>query len=63
MVTEGKINPVVYIFRAKNFVGMKDIQDYILTPNNALGTGNDPSSVSEKYQNALPASDFDGKED
>ena len=24
MVTEGKINPVVYIFRAKNYFGMKE---------------------------------------
>ena len=35
MVTEGKINPVVYIFRAKNYFGMKDQQDLVLTPNNA----------------------------
>ena len=32
MVTEGKINPVVYIFRAKNYFGMKDQQDLVLTP-------------------------------
>lgn len=37
MVTEGKINPVVYIFRAKNYFGMKDQQDVVLKPENPLG--------------------------
>lgn len=54
MVTEGKINPVVYIFRAKNFFGMKDVQDYILTPNNPLGDSSDPATMADKYRNALP---------
>src|SRR5574344_1310263 len=54
MVTEGKINPVVYIFRAKNFFGMKDVQDYILTPNQPLGQDGDPAQMAQKYQSALP---------
>lgn len=54
MVTEGKINPVVYIFRAKNFFGMKDVQDYILTPNNPMGADSDPATLAQKYQNSLP---------
>lgn len=37
MVTEGKINPVVYIFRAKNYFGMKDQQDVVVRPENPLG--------------------------
>ena len=32
-VAEGKLNPVTYIFRSKNFYGMKDQQEHILTPN------------------------------
>lgn len=32
-VSEGKLNPVTYIFRSKNFYGMKDQQEHILTPN------------------------------
>lgn len=59
MVTEGKINPVVYIFRAKNFFGMKDVQDYILTPNNPLGSDSDPATMAQKYQNALPGATID----
>lgn len=62
MVTEGKINPVVYIFRAKNFFGMKDVQDYILTPNSPLGDGTDPATMAQKYQTALPGATIDGKE-
>ena len=63
MVTEGKINPVVYIFRAKNFFGMKDVQDYILTPNNPLGSDSDPATMAQKYQSALPGATIDyGKE-
>ena len=54
MVTEGKINPVVYIFRAKNFFGMKDVQDYVLTPNNPMGAESDPAQMAQKYQKALP---------
>jgi DNA-binding XRE family transcriptional regulator len=33
MVSSGKLNPVVYIFRGKNYYGLKDQQEYIVTPN------------------------------
>lgn len=61
MVTEGKINPVVYIFRAKNFFGMKDQQEHIVTPNNPLGTESDPETMAEKYKEALPESFVEGE--
>ena len=57
MVTEGKINPVVYIFRAKNFFGMKDVQDYVLTPNNPMGAESDPAQMAQKYRAALPGAE------
>lgn len=65
MVTEGKINPVVYIFRAKNYFGMKDVQDYILTPNQPLGNDGDPATMAQKYQGALPGAtiDYEDKKD
>ena len=44
MVSEGKINPVVYIFRAKNYFGLKDQQDITVKPEPALGY--DPSAES-----------------
>lgn len=61
MVTEGKINPVVYIFRAKNFFGMKDVQDYILTPNSPLGAESDAGGLAGKYRAALPGGEGAGK--
>ena len=33
MVIEGKMNPVTYIFRSKNYYDMKDTQDVVVTPN------------------------------
>lgn len=33
LAQEGRSQPVVYMFRAKNFYGMKDQQDFVLTPN------------------------------
>jgi hypothetical protein len=33
LAQEGKIQPVVYMFRSKNFYGMKDQTEYVLTPN------------------------------
>ena len=32
MVAQGKMNPVTYIFRSKNYYGMKDQQDIVVTP-------------------------------
>lgn len=37
LVSRGKIPQVTYIFRAKNFFGMKDQADIVITPNNPLG--------------------------
>lgn len=37
MVTDGKLNPVTYIFRAKNYYDMKDTQDVVVTPNQFEG--------------------------
>lgn len=37
LVSRGKIPQVTYIFRAKNFFGMKDQTDVVITPNNPLG--------------------------
>ena len=33
LAQEGKIQPVVYMFRAKNYYGMKDQQEVVVTPN------------------------------
>ena len=37
LVSQNKIPQVTYIFRAKNFFGMKDQTDVVVTPNNPIG--------------------------
>lgn len=54
LVSRGKIPQITYIFRAKNFFGMQDKQEYVLTPNSPLGSDSDPATMAEKYQQALP---------
>ena len=50
LVQEGKIPQVTYIFRAKNFYGMKDQQEVVLTPNaSPLGDQKDAESLQKKY--------------
>lgn len=58
LVASGALNPVVYIFRAKNYYGMKDQQD--LTVN---GASSEPErsveELSSRYDEAADISDFD----
>ena len=49
LVSEGKIPQITYIFRAKNFFGMKDQQDVVVTPNNPLGDSADADGLKQKY--------------
>ena len=53
MVQEGKINPVTYIFRAKNYFGLKDQQEHILTPNNPLGDHTDPEDIQKRLEEGV----------
>jgi len=53
MVSEGKINPVTYIFRAKNYFGLKDQQEYVLTPNNPLGDHTDPADIQKRLEEGV----------
>ena len=50
LVSEGKIPQVTYIFRAKNFFGMRDQQEVVLTPNTSpLGEQQDVETLKRKY--------------
>lgn len=49
LAQEGKTQPVVYMFRAKNFYGMKDQQEYVLTPNNGFDSA-DTATIEAKYK-------------
>jgi hypothetical protein len=37
LMQDGKINPITGIFWQKNYDGLKDVQDVVLTPNTPLG--------------------------
>ena len=52
LAQEGKTQPVVYMFRAKNFYGMRDQQDVVLTPNTGMDAA-DTKAIEAKY-NELP---------
>ena len=49
LVSEGKIPQVTYIFRSKNYFGMKDQQEVVLAPVNPLGDGMDAEKLKQKY--------------
>ena len=49
LASEGKIPQVVYIFRSKNFHGMKDQQDVLLAPANPLGDAQSAEALRKKY--------------
>ena len=49
LAQEGKTQPVVYMFRAKNFYGMRDQQDVVLTPNTGGLESADKATIEAKY--------------
>lgn len=49
LVIAGKMNFLAYCFRAKNYYGMKDQQEVMLTPNNPLGETTSPEELRRKY--------------
>ena len=57
LVQENKVNPTTYIFRAKNYFGLKDQQEYILTPNNPLGDHVDPTEIQKRLSDGVADDD------
>lgn len=53
LLQDGKVNPILGIFWQKNYDGMKDTQDIIVTPNNPLGEIQDPATIQQKYIEGL----------
>lgn len=50
LMEDGKVNPVTGIFWQKNYDGMKDQQEVVLTPNaNPLGDQQDAEALKQKY--------------
>lgn len=54
LVVEGHINPVAYIFRAKNYYGMKDQVEVVGTAQNNLAEEPDAEKLISKYAGTLP---------
>lgn len=50
LMEDGKVNPVTGIFWQKNYDGMKDQQEVVLTPNTSpLGEQQDAEALKQKY--------------
>lgn len=50
LMEDGKVNPVTGIFWQKNYDGMKDQQEVVLTPNTSpLGEQKDAEALKQKY--------------
>lgn len=49
LMQDGKVNPVTGIFWQKNYDGMKDQTEMVLTPNNPLGDSTDTEALARKY--------------
>jgi hypothetical protein len=54
LVAEGKLNQVTYIFRSKNYYGMKDQQEHVITPNNPLGDASSPEEIKKRLNEGIP---------
>lgn len=53
LVSMGKIPQVTYIFRAKNFFGMKDQQDLVVTPAMPLGDSPDQKQLEDRISGSV----------
>lgn len=56
LMQDGQINPVTGIFWQKNYDGLKDTQDLVLTPNTQRLSDSDYQEIAEKYKQ-LPTMD------
>ena len=53
LVQEGKVNPTTYIFRAKNYFGMRDEVEHVITPNNPLGEMRDSVDIKRRLSEGV----------
>ncbi|MSA01052.1 hypothetical protein GKG47_11810 [Lactonifactor sp. BIOML-A3] len=55
--SQGKLNPVTLIFWQKNYDGLKDQQDIVLTPNTGLDQEHTPEEIGAKVLDDIPIDD------
>ena len=53
LVSQGKIPQITYIFRAKNFFGLTDKQEVVVTPNSPLGDTKDSKALEAEYVDSV----------
>lgn len=53
LVSQGKIPQITYIFRAKNFFGLSDKQEVVVTPNQPLGGESDPAELAKRIEESV----------
>ena len=49
LAQDGKMQPVVYLFRSKNFYGMRDQQEVVVTPHTSGLDAADRATIEAKY--------------
>lgn len=54
LVSRGKIPQITYIFRAKNFFGLSDKTEVVLTPNNPLESNMSSDELRQRYELNAP---------
>jgi len=59
--SDGKVNPVTFIFLMKNHFGYADKQEVVVTPNAPLGDTTDIKALEDQYRDSVPL-DVEGVE-
>lgn len=54
LAVRGRLNPLVYIFRSKNYFGMRDQVDHTLAPGNPLGDIHTPDEIARRINAEVP---------
>ena len=63
MVSRGKMQPVAYIFRAKNYYGMQDKVEHQIAQTNPLDNISSPEEIADRINNSIPIEDYEVEED
>lgn len=58
MALSNSVNPIIYIFLAKNHFGLTDKQELVITPNNSIEATESVEVIEAKY-NELPTEEFE----
>lgn len=63
LVIAGKLNFLAYCFRAKNYYGMQDKQEVVLTPNQQLGDQVPAEDLEKKYLEDVIGTTIDSEDE